>query len=181
MVGLLLVAFELNSIPLFTRIVVHVCSVAICLGLKEMALYILLETLTKLEDLGMKGCSPDILKKLAEVSLATFEFDSALRFEMKLVESTWFLNMVVEECLAYERLGYIFFMKQDLNQAKIFHHKSVNCQSEDVNGYLRKGTIKFVQDSLDVKIGELKNFNLNWMWVSYWGLNPAFLDESRPL
>ena len=179
MVGLTLIALELNSIPLFTKIVCYISSLAVNLGQKEMALYILLQTYSKLEELGMKGSTPDVLKKLAEIALTTFELDAAMRFEMKLVESTWYLDMILEECLAYERIGYIFFLKQDLQQAKIFHQKSVSCKSENKNGFMRQGTQKFVQDNLDAKLAELKNFNLNWLWVSYWDLNPQFLDESR--
>lgn len=144
-----------------------------------MALYILLKTYTKIEDLGMKGCCTDILKKLAEIALNSSEVDVSLKFEMKLIESAWYLDLIMEECLAYERIGYIFFLKQDLHQAKIYHQKSVDCQSEDKNSYMRRGTHKFIQDGLDAKLKELKNFNLNWLWVSYWGLNPIFITESK--
>lgn len=179
MINLTYLALELNSPALYCTIAVYITKVASSLGLLEDAAFILLEVYSKVEELGLIGCAPTVLKGLSSLALHVHETDIAKRFEMKIVESSWFLNQTCSELMAYERLGYIFFLQNNLRQAKIYHDKANQGQGESRDHFLLKGCVHFVRESTQEKLMDLKNYNVNWLWFSYWGLTEEFFDDSK--
>lgn len=147
------------------------------LGLLEAAAFILLEVYSKIEELGLIGCALPVLRRLSDIATQANETDYARKFEMKIIEDAWYIDQVSQEVMAYERIGYIYYLQGNLTQAKIFHDKARG-EGEKKEYFLRQGCHRFVKQILDAKLVELKNFNMNWLWLSYWGLTEEYFEES---
>ncbi len=176
---MLYVAYEINSLPLFFNIGLEICDLMIGLNMSEHAAIILVSLFQQAKDLSLVVIIIDVLRKLSNLAEKIRQTESAIRFETKIVEYCWFLKDTVKECQAYERIGYLNYLVGNLARAKRFHQKSVEGQIEPLDSSMRNGCIEYLQREIFRSRKLIKNYNMTWMCVSFWGLTNDFFDYSR--
>jgi len=118
---------------------------------------------------------------MSQICIENFELDAALRLETKCVEVAWWRNDPVDECKAYERVGYIFYLMGNLKEAKRFHTKSIECILEDPESHMRKGCTTYMARRFNFIKHEMKNYNVTWKCVGRWGLTEDFFRECNSI
>lgn len=63
------------------------------------------------------------LKNLISLCISMKKYDSALRICKRALEYSWLLGLEREELETYDRIGYIYYLKENIEKAKYYHKR----------------------------------------------------------
>ncbi|KAL4444511.1 hypothetical protein ABPG74_016804 [Tetrahymena malaccensis] len=105
------------------------------------------------------------------------DYNQALQLYRRAIHYSWYLNDQGTEIDLYDKLGFLYFMKGDIEKAKYFHERSISHQSENPKSENMQQSIYTVSKLFSKN----QNFipNLNQMVLAKLGLLTDQQDQLR--
>lgn len=108
-----------------------------------------------------------IYKRLGKLFLELQNFKKSKSNFIKSLQMAWFVSSKKYELAIYDQLGMIAYYEGDIEKAKYYHNRMIDCELEHKNSSIRLVAISKIKSKIEMR----KNMEANYMlseanWVS---------------